>query len=79
MVIVTMRTQTLPLMRMKAGNSRKKIWDINKVHNKDSEWPSNIKSELLNLDRKQDITISKKNLKKMLQKILYWKAPGKDR
>ena len=79
MVIVTMRTQTLPLMRMKAENSGKKIWGINKVHNKDSEWLSNIKSELLNLDRKQDITISKKNLKKMLQKILYWKAPGKDR
>ena len=65
-------------MRMKAENSGKKIWGINKVH-KDSEWLSNIKSELLNLDRKQDIIISKKNLKKMLQKIPHWKVPGKDR
>ena len=65
-------------MRMKAENSGKKIWCINKVH-KDSEWLSNIKSELLNLDRKQDIIISKKNLKKMLQKIPHWKVPGKDR
>ena len=44
-------------MRMKAENSGKKIWGINKVHNKDSEWLSNIKSELLNLDRKQDVII----------------------
>ena len=66
-------------MRMKAENSGKKIWGINKVHNKDSEWLSNIKSELLNLDRKQDVIISKKNLKKMLQKIPHWKVPGKDR
>ena len=56
----------------------KKIWSINKVHNKDAEWLSNIKSELLNLDREEDIIISKKDLKKMLQKLPQWKTPGKD-
>ena len=37
MVIVIMRTQTLPLARMKSENSGKKIWGINKAHNKDTE------------------------------------------
>ena len=31
-------------MRMKARNPEKKIWGVNKVHNKDAEWLSNIKS-----------------------------------
>ena len=56
----------------------KKIWGINKVHNKDAEWLSNIKSELLNLDCEKDIMISKKDLKKILQKLPHWKVPGKD-
>ena len=30
-------TQTLHLMQMKAKNSEKQIWGINKVHNKDAE------------------------------------------
>ena len=47
----------------------KKIWGINKVHNKDAEWLSNIKSELLNLDREEDIIISKKDLRKIFQKL----------
>ena len=51
MVIVTMRTQTLPLMRMKAGNSGKNIEYYTKVYNKDADWLSNIKSELGDLDR----------------------------
>ena len=56
----------------------KKIWGINKVHNKNAEWLSNIKSEFLNLDHEEDIIILKKDLKKMLQKLPHWKAPGKD-
>ena len=66
----------------------KKIWGINKVHNKDAEWLSNIKSELLNLDREEDIIISKKDLRKIFQKLQnmklskggqqgYWKKPFK--
>ena len=39
---------------------------------------SNMKSELFNLDREEDIMISKNDLKKMFQKLPYWKAPGKD-
>ena len=54
----------------------KKIWGINKIHNKDAEWLSNIKFELLNLDREEDLIISKR---KILQKLPNWKAPGKDR
>ena len=45
----------------------KKIWGINKVHNKNAEWLS-----------EEDIIISKKDPKKMLQKLPHWKAPGKD-
>ena len=56
----------------------KKIWGINKVHNKDAEWLSNIKSELLNLDCEKYLIISKKDLKKILQKLPHWKVPGKD-
>ena len=56
----------------------KKIWGINKVHNKDAKWLSNIKSEPLNLDGEEDIIVTKKDLKKMLQKLLHWKSPGKD-
>ena len=32
----------------------KKIWSINKVHNKDAKWLSYIKSEHLNLDHEED-------------------------
>ena len=39
---------------MKQGNSGKKIWGINKVHNKDAKWLSYIKSEHLNLDHEED-------------------------
>ena len=53
MMIVTMKAQTLLLTRMKAGNSGKKIWGINKAHNKDTESLSKIKSELLSLDMKK--------------------------
>ena len=53
MMIVTMKAQTLLLTRMKAGNSSKKIWGINKAHNKDTESLSKIKSELLSLDMKK--------------------------
>ena len=56
---------------------RKKIWGINKVH-KDDEWLSNIKSELWDLDHEEDIIISRKDLKKILQKLPHWKALGKD-
>ena len=81
-----MKTQTLPLMRMKAWNSekkkkKKKTWGTNKVHNKDNkdtEWLSNIKSELSNLDHEEDVIISKKDFQEMLQKHSHWKAPGKD-
>ena len=56
----------------------KKIWCTDNVYNKDAEWLSNIKSELLNLDREEDITISKKDLRKILQKPPHWKTLGKD-
>ena len=64
MVIVAMRTQTLPLMRMKAGNSGKRYGVL--IQFIMAEWLSNVKSELLNLDREEDIIISQKDLKKML-------------
>ena len=38
---------------------------------------ANIKSELLDLDREEGIIISKKDLNKMLQKLLHQKDPGK--
>ena len=38
---------------------------------------ANIKSELLDLDREEGILISKKDLNKMLQKLLHQKDPGK--
>ena len=56
----------------------KKIQAINKVHNKDAERLSNIKSELLDLDCEQEMMISEKDLKNILQKLPHWKAPGKD-
>ena len=55
---------------MKSENSGKKIWGINKAHNKDTEWLSNIKFEFLNLDLEQDIVISRKDLRKMLHNSL---------
>ena len=40
----------------------KKIWSVN-------EWLSNIKPQLLNSDREEDIIISKKDLNKILKKL----------
>ena len=65
-------------MRMKAGNSGKNIEYYTKVYNKNADWLSNIKSELGDLDRAEDIILTKKDLKKMLQKLFHWKVPGKD-
>ena len=45
---------------------------------KDAEWLSSIKSGLLNLDHEEDIVTYKKDLRKMIQKHLHWKVPGKD-
>ena len=56
-------------MRMKAGNCEKKIWGINKVHIKDAEWLSNIKSELLDLDCEEDRIISKKRFKENVSNV----------
>ena len=78
MVIATMRTQTLPLMRKEVGNSGKITWCSNNVHNKDAEWLSNIKSELLNLEHEEDVIITKKDIKKILETSPHWKALGKD-
>ena len=55
---------------MKAGNSGKKIWGINKADNKGTESLSKIKSELLSLDHEEDIIIPKKDLRKMLQNFI---------
>ena len=42
----------------------KQVLGINKIHNKDAEWLSNVKSELLNLEHEDDIITSKKNISK---------------
>ena len=66
---------------LKKKKKKKKTWGTNKVHNKDNkdtEWLSNIKSELSNLDHEEDVIISKKDFQEMLQKHSHWKAPGKD-
>ena len=69
-IIMTMITKIIINGENESREFLKKIWHINKVHNKDAEWLSNIKSELLNLDREEDIKVSKKYLKKMFQKPL---------
>ena len=56
--------------------SWKRKWGIKKVHNKHVERLSNIKSELL--DREEVITIPKKYLQKILQKLPHQKVFGKD-
>ena len=56
-------------MRMKAGNSGKEYGVLIKFIIR-----VQIKSELLNHDREEDIIISRKDLKKMLQKLPHWKA-----
>ena len=62
MVIITMRTQSLPLMRMKAGNSEQKYGVLVKLIIR----MLTIKLKLLDLDCEEGIIISKKDLKKKL-------------
>ena len=63
MVIVIMRTQSLTLDE----NESREFWK-----------KYGLLIKFINFDREENIIISKKDLKKVLQKLPYWKAPGKD-
>ena len=76
MVIVTIRTQSLPLVRMKAGNFGQKHAVLIKLIIRMLNCVQI--SELLDLDREDSVIIFKTNLNKMLQKFPHWRASGKD-
>ena len=75
MVIVTIRTQSLPLVRRKAGDLGQKYAVLTKLIIRILNCVQI--SELLDLEREDSIIIFKTNLEKMLQKFPHWKAPGK--
>ena len=76
MVIVTIRTQSLPLVRRKAGDFGQKYAVLTKLIIRILNCVQI--SELLDLEREDSIIIFKTNLEKMLQKFPHWTAPGKD-
>ena len=47
-------------------------------HNKDTTWLTEIKKDMNGKNKQTQVQISQEKLKKILKKILNWKAPGPD-
>ena len=53
------------------------IWGVEKKHNKEAKWLSDLKEEMVKLEQ-QNVVINEDKVKKQCSKMLNWKAPGHD-
>ena len=54
------------------------IWSVEKEHNKEADWLSDLKEEMVKLEQ-QNVVINEDKGKKQCNKMPNWKAPGHDR
>ena len=53
------------------------IWSVEKKHNKEAKWLSDLKEEIVKLEQ-QNVVINEGKLKKQCSKMPNWKAPEHD-
>ena len=53
------------------------IWGVEKKHNKEAKWLSDLKEEMVKLEQ-QNVVINEDEVKKQCSKMPNWKAPGRD-
>ena len=53
------------------------IWSVEKKHNKEAKWLSDLKEEMVKLEQ-QNVVINEGKVKKQCRKIPNWNAPGHD-
>ena len=53
------------------------IWSVEKEHNKEADWFSDLKEEMVKLEQ-QNVVINEDKVKKQYSKMPNWKAPGHD-
>ena len=53
------------------------IWSVEKEHNKEAKWLSDLKEEIVKLEQ-QNVVINEDKVKKQCSKMPNWKAPGHD-
>ena len=53
------------------------IWSVEKKHNKEAKWLSDLKEEMVKLEQ-QNVVINEGKVKKQCSKMSNWKAPGHD-
>ena len=51
------------------------IWSVEKEHNKEAKWMSDLKEEMVKLEQ-PNVVINEDNVKKQCSKMPNWKAPG---
>ena len=51
------------------------IWSVEKEHNKEAKWMSNLNEEMVKLEQ-PNVVINEDNVKKQCSKMPNWKAPG---
>ena len=54
------------------------IWSVKAGHREDAGWLKDIKKEMTNIRKQQDVTISLEDVKGGIRKMTNWKAPGPD-
>ena len=53
------------------------IWSVKKEHNKEADWLSDLKEEMVKLEQ-QNVVINEDKVKKQCSKMPNWKASGHD-
>ena len=53
------------------------IWSVEKEHNKEADWLSDLKEEMVKFEQ-QNVVINEYKVKKQCSKMPNWKAPGHD-
>ena len=53
------------------------IWSVEKEHNKDADWLSDLKEDIVKLEQ-QNVVINEDKVKKQCSKMPNWKAPRHD-
>ena len=54
------------------------IWTVEKEHNKDADWLSEVKDEVKRRHSQEVVTISIENVRKQAKKMPNWRSPSKD-
>ena len=55
------------------------LWSKPVTHNSDAEWLNRVKAELVNVPAQECVSVSKDDVKKQINGLPNWKAPGPDR